>query len=142
MAAYILRRILLMVPTLFGIMLLAFLIIQFAPGGPVERVIAQLSGTEVSATVKPAVRTRDRAIDVEDHVQSADRMIPILLGEAIARRLERVPQQPADRFDLMAGRIEVAIPAFLGRRSAGKRTLWSVLDRSAAAVRSEVISGA
>ena len=52
MAAYILRRILLMVPTLFGIMLLAFLIIQFAPGGPVERVIAQLSGTEVSATAR------------------------------------------------------------------------------------------
>ena len=35
MAAYILRRILLMIPTLFGIMLLSFLIIQFAPGGPV-----------------------------------------------------------------------------------------------------------
>jgi microcin C transport system permease protein len=52
MAAYILRRILLMVPTLFGIMLLAFLIIQFAPGGPVERVIAQLSGTAVSATAR------------------------------------------------------------------------------------------
>ena len=52
MAAYILRRILLMVPTLFGIMLLAFVIIQFAPGGPVERVIAQLSGTAVSATAR------------------------------------------------------------------------------------------
>jgi microcin C transport system permease protein len=52
MAAYILRRILLMIPTLFGIMLIAFLIIQFAPGGPVERVIAQLAGTEVSATAR------------------------------------------------------------------------------------------
>jgi microcin C transport system permease protein len=52
MAAYILRRILLMVPTLFGIMLVAFAIIQFAPGGPVERVIAQLSGTDVSATAR------------------------------------------------------------------------------------------
>ena len=46
MAAYILRRILLMIPTLFGIMLVAFLIIQFAPGGPVERVLAQLAGTD------------------------------------------------------------------------------------------------
>jgi microcin C transport system permease protein len=52
MAAYILRRILLMVPTLFGIMLIAFVIIQFAPGGPVERVLAQLAGTDVSATAR------------------------------------------------------------------------------------------
>jgi microcin C transport system permease protein len=52
MAAYILRRILLMIPTLLGIMLVAFVVIQFAPGGPVERVIAQLSGTDVSATAR------------------------------------------------------------------------------------------
>ena len=44
MSAYILRRLLLMIPTLFGIMLVSFVVIQFAPGGPVERVIAQLSG--------------------------------------------------------------------------------------------------
>jgi microcin C transport system permease protein len=44
MAAYILRRILLMIPTLFGIMLLSFIIIQFAPGGPVEQAIARMSG--------------------------------------------------------------------------------------------------
>lgn len=50
MAAYITRRLLLIIPTLLGIMLLNFVIIQFAPGGPVERVIAQLSGTDVSAT--------------------------------------------------------------------------------------------
>ena len=40
MAAYILRRLLLMVPTIFGIMAISFAIVQFAPGGPVERVIA------------------------------------------------------------------------------------------------------
>lgn len=50
MAAYITRRLLLMIPTLFGIMFVSFVIIQFAPGGPVERVIAQLTGTDVSAT--------------------------------------------------------------------------------------------
>lgn len=44
MLAYIARRIALMIPTLFGIMLVSFTIIQFAPGGPVERVIAQLQG--------------------------------------------------------------------------------------------------
>jgi len=52
MGAYILRRLLLMIPTLVGIMAINFVIIQFAPGGPVERVIAQLSGTDVSATAR------------------------------------------------------------------------------------------
>src|SRR5262249_8739389 len=46
MAAYIIRRLLLMIPTLFGIMLVSFLVVQFAPGGPVEGVIAQLSGPD------------------------------------------------------------------------------------------------
>ena len=50
MAAYILRRILFMIPTIFGIMLVSFVVVQFAPGGPVERVIAQLSGTDTGAT--------------------------------------------------------------------------------------------
>lgn len=52
MTAYIFRRILLMVPTILGIMALSFLLVQFAPGGPVERIIAQLSGTEISATAR------------------------------------------------------------------------------------------
>ena len=52
MGAYLLKRILLMIPTLFGIMLISFTIIQFAPGGPVERVIAQLTGTDASATAR------------------------------------------------------------------------------------------
>ncbi len=52
MGAYILRRLLLMIPTLVGIMAINFVIIQFAPGGPIERVIAQLSGTDVSATAR------------------------------------------------------------------------------------------
>ncbi|HLS19590.1 MAG TPA: ABC transporter permease subunit [Paracoccaceae bacterium] len=42
MAAYILRRLLLIIPTLFGIMLLNFAVIQFAPGGPIEQLIAEL----------------------------------------------------------------------------------------------------
>jgi microcin C transport system permease protein len=44
MLAYIARRLLLMIPTIFGIMLVSFAIVQFAPGGPVERVLAQLQG--------------------------------------------------------------------------------------------------
>jgi microcin C transport system permease protein len=44
MANYILKRLLFMIPTLFGIMLVSFVIIQFVPGGPVERMIAQMQG--------------------------------------------------------------------------------------------------
>jgi microcin C transport system permease protein len=50
MAAYIIRRILFMIPTLFGIMLVTFVVVQFAPGGPVEKVIAQLTGADTGAT--------------------------------------------------------------------------------------------
>jgi microcin C transport system permease protein len=48
LGAYILRRLLLMIPTLFGIMLLSFVIVQFAPGGPVEQIIAELTGQNSS----------------------------------------------------------------------------------------------
>lgn len=70
MYAYIARRLLLMIPTLFGIMVLNFVIIQAAPGGPVERVIAELRGRGVEATARigatggaeagrPAARAQD-----------------------------------------------------------------------------------
>jgi microcin C transport system permease protein len=44
MGAYILRRLLLVIPTLFGIMLVNFVLTQFVPGGPIEQVLAQLEG--------------------------------------------------------------------------------------------------
>lgn len=50
MLAYLIRRLLLVIPTLFGIMVINFTIIQFAPGGPVEQVLAELQGQAVSAT--------------------------------------------------------------------------------------------
>ena len=50
MAAYLLKRILLIIPTMLGVLTLTFLLAQLAPGGPVERMIAQLTGTDVSAT--------------------------------------------------------------------------------------------
>ena len=52
MTAYIARRLLLMIPTIFGIMLISFVIIQFAPGGPVERIIAQIQGADAGATAR------------------------------------------------------------------------------------------
>ncbi len=50
MISYFLRRLILIIPTLFGIILLNFVIIQFAPGGPVESTIARLQGIDVGAT--------------------------------------------------------------------------------------------
>jgi len=55
MAAYILRRLLLMIPTLIGIMIVNFVIVQFAPGGPVEKVIVikpEYVKTQVANIVK------------------------------------------------------------------------------------------
>ncbi|MGH1419955.1 MAG: microcin C ABC transporter permease YejB [Hyphomicrobiaceae bacterium] len=50
MAAYLLKRLLLVIPTLLGIMLFSFVIIQFAPGGPVERMIAIITQSDTGAT--------------------------------------------------------------------------------------------
>lgn len=52
MANYILRRLLLIVPTLLGILLINFLIVQAAPGGPVDQMVAQLQGHAVGATAR------------------------------------------------------------------------------------------
>ena len=66
MLSYIARRILLMIPTLFGILFVSFVIVQFAPGGPVERVIAQLQGldnggSQLAAAARMPVLPRARS---------------------------------------------------------------------------------
>jgi microcin C transport system permease protein len=52
MLAYVGRRLLLIIPTLFGIMVVNFVIVQAAPGGPVELMIARIKGTAVEATAR------------------------------------------------------------------------------------------
>ncbi len=51
MFAYILRRLLLMIPTLLGVMTLTFVVIQFVPGGPVEQMVSQIEGRNVGGEV-------------------------------------------------------------------------------------------
>ena len=46
MWSYVLKRLLLMIPTLFGVLLITFVVIQFVPGGPVEQMVAQFQGFE------------------------------------------------------------------------------------------------
>ena len=69
MLAYIIRRLALIIPTLFGIMVLNFFIIQLAPGGPVEQMIAQISGTAVDATAR--IGGADRGETSSQNSQSA-----------------------------------------------------------------------
>ena len=52
MLAYIIRRLLLVIPTLFAIIFLNFIVIQLAPGGPVEQALAQIEGMAVDATAR------------------------------------------------------------------------------------------
>ncbi|MDT4814979.1 Inner membrane ABC transporter permease protein YejB [compost metagenome] len=59
MAAYLIRRLLLIVPTLFGVLLLNFAIVQFVPGGPAEQLLSQLTNKENRISGGPAGRTLD-----------------------------------------------------------------------------------
>lgn len=52
MISYLFRRLLLIIPTLFGIMVINFIIIQAAPGGPVEQMLAKIRGVNVDATAR------------------------------------------------------------------------------------------
>jgi len=57
MYAYVLKRVLLMIPTLLGVMLITFAITQFVPGGPVEQLINQLEGRGAAGEVGGPGRT-------------------------------------------------------------------------------------
>jgi len=52
MLSYLIRRLLLIIPTLLGIMVINFIIIQAAPGGPVEQMIAKIRGSDIDATAR------------------------------------------------------------------------------------------
>ncbi|MEM8664084.1 MAG: microcin C ABC transporter permease YejB, partial [Pseudomonadota bacterium] len=106
MAAYILRRLLLIIPTLFGVMLISFAIIQFAPGGPVDKVIAEIRGTDVGATARVSGGTQGGDFSGQgqgDSGGSAYRGAQGLDPEFIAE-LEKqfgFDKPPAERFWLM-----------------------------------------
>lgn len=86
MAAYVFRRLLLIIPTLFGIMLLNFLIVQLAPGGPVEQALAQMQGIAVDATSRIGSGERsdmsaDSASGSNTQYRGAQGMDPALVAE-------------------------------------------------------------
>ena len=72
MQAYIIRRLLLIVPTLLGIMVINFFLIQMAPGGPVHQMIAQLEGTDIDVTSRfTAAGNEEVAIALADEQAQA-----------------------------------------------------------------------
>lgn len=86
MTAYIVRRLLLIIPTLLGILLVNFVIVQFAPGGPVERAIAQASGlgSDVTARVSGAAGEGAQTASVAEsssRYQGAQGLDPAFIAE-------------------------------------------------------------
>ena len=70
MLKYILKRLLLIIPTLFGILTINFLIIQAAPGGPVEKAISQIKGNNVSLTQRFTSSGGEQAQTTQNKIQS------------------------------------------------------------------------
>lgn len=81
MLAYVIRRLLLIIPTLFGIMVINFAIVQFAPGGPVEQMVAQVRGTAVDATSRVAGGAGDSAQGGSTRYRGAQGLDPKLVAE-------------------------------------------------------------
>ena len=104
MGAYILRRLALIVPTLFGIMLTNFAVIQFAPGGPVEQVIAELTQVGGGATERFSgggadVAGQAAAGDATSGYRGAQGLDPAFIAEI--ERQFGFDRPPAERFLLM-----------------------------------------
>ena len=108
MLAYIVRRLLLIVPTLFGIMLINFAIIQAAPGGPVEQLIAEIEGTAVAATARltgaggeTAAQTRTPAGEESGRYRGARGLDPAFIAEI--ERMYGFDKPAHERFLQMMG---------------------------------------
>lgn len=98
MTAYILRRIALMPLTLIGIIAINFVIVQFAPGGPVEQVLARLQGLDVGATERISSSGAD-SISSSSTYRGAQGLDP-----AFIKKIERqfgFDKPPFERFLLM-----------------------------------------
>ena len=98
MIAYILRRLLLIPLTLFGIIALNFIIVQFAPGGPVEQVLAQLQGLETSATTRVSSQSID-SLSTDSKYRGAQGLPPELVKEIESKFGFDKP--PYERFVIM-----------------------------------------
>ena len=102
MIGYAIRRILLIIPTLFAIMVVNFIIVQAAPGGPVEQMISKLKGSTVSATERVSGGTgefKTQAGGAETRYRGARGLDPALIKEL--EKQYGFDKPPLDRFLLM-----------------------------------------
>lgn len=109
MSAYIIRRLLLMIPTLFGIMALNFLIVQAAPGGPVEQMVARLTDITQDATARiSGAGGSDTAGGAQAIIGSQQNLYrgSRMLDPEIVTRIEKMygfDKPPLERFFQMIG---------------------------------------
>ena len=102
MISYFLRRLILIIPTLFGIILLNFVIVQFAPGGPVESTIARLQGIDVGATerisggMKDGLESQNNFISSNNTYVGAQGLDPSIIAEI--EKMYGFDQPPHIRF--------------------------------------------
>ena len=127
MLAYALRRVLLIIPTLFAIILVNFVIVQAAPGGPVDQLIAELKGTaggtlarvsggggELTSTATSASQNRARARP-RPRIHQAD------------RKALRLRQAAGERFLLMIR--QLSAPSISARASSSDRPVIAARSR-------------
>jgi len=98
MAAYLLRRLLLVIPTLFGIIAINFVVVQFAPGGPVEQMVAELKG-KGDATQRMTGGGSEVASADPGGYRGARGLEPEMLAEI--KRMFGFDKPPAERFFIM-----------------------------------------
>ncbi len=99
MLAYSIRRILLMIPTLFAIILVNFVIVQAAPGGPVDQLIAQLRGTDTGALGRVSGgggELRGTATSAQDQTRAARGLDPEFIAQL--NKLYGFDKPPVERF--------------------------------------------
>ena len=103
MIAYAIRRVLLIIPTLFAIMVVNFLIVQTAPGGPIQQMIAKLKGNTVSATERVSGANNDVAppqqATTDSFYRGARGIDPALIKQLVHQYGFDKP--PLERFELM-----------------------------------------
>lgn len=98
MAAYLIRRILLMIPTLLGIMIINFTLVQFVPGGPIEHIISQLD-EQTSATDRIAGGGQEVSQPGQSQYRGAKGLPPDLLEQL--RKEYGFDKPPLERFGMM-----------------------------------------
>jgi len=92
MQAYIVRRLLLIIPTLFGIMLINFAVVQVAPGGPVEQMLARMQGLDSGATsrIGGSSQSEVRSLNATSGGQSSKYRGAQGLDPALVEKIEKL----------------------------------------------------